>query len=376
MILLNIGTPINSYSGPTVLSSGQLTLDYSRLTLSGGVVGGIVPSASPVTLSGGTLAFNGYPAAPVSQTFVSTTVANFGSSLVVNLKSGQPVNVALSGITRNGGVLAFPNSGTFTTTNSNNAGGILGGYATYNGSDWAAVSGGTIGALASYNTNDYTAATNNVNVTSGTLVASSATVNSLRFNNGTAGSLALGSTLTLASGGILVTANVGSASLGINGSGALTASGTTASNTLADVVVNQFDTAAPFTIGAALTNSGSTAIGLTKGGPGVLILAGSNTFSGPTTVSGGTVQGSVAAGNFGNTSKITLNVGTNVVFLENGGSAGTAAFGVSGSGTLTKSGSQALTITGNIACGGLNVFNGGLTLGGNDSSGRSRAAGP
>ena len=96
------------------------------------------------------------------------------------------------------------------------------------------------------------------------------------------------------------------------------------------MVVNQFDTAAPFTIGAALTNSGSTAIGLTKGGPGVLILAGSNTFSGPTTVSGGILQGSVAAGNFGGTPSITLNYGTNVDFLENGGSAGTAAFGSAG----------------------------------------------
>ena len=359
---------VNSYGGPTVLSSGQLTLDYSRLTPVAGSVGGIVPPASPVTLSGGTLVFNGYPAAPVNQTFVSTTVANFGSSLVVNPNSGQPVNIALGGITRSGGVLMIPNSGTFTTTNSNSAG-ILGGYATYNGSDWAAVSGGAIGPLASYNTNDFSSGTNNVDVVSGgTPSPFVGTVNSLRFNSSTASSLTLPGGLTLASGGILVTAGVGTTSLGINGA-SLTASGTTASNTLADVVVNQFDTAAPFTIGAALTNSGSTAIGLTKGGPGLLILAGSNTFSGPTTVSGGMLQGSLGAGNFPVTTSIALNYGAGVDFVENGALAVTSTISVSGAGTLSKDGSQALTMTGSLPSGGLNVLNGTLNLIGNDAIG-------
>ena len=61
--------------------------------------------------------------------------------------------------------------------------------------------------------------------------------------------------------------------MGITG-GSLTASGGTATNTLADLVVNQFNTQTPFSIASAITNSGTTAIGLTKAGPGELILTG------------------------------------------------------------------------------------------------------
>ena len=273
--ILSTSANTNTYSGATTVSSGQLTLDYSGLTPSGGTVGGLIPD-SHLTLGGGTLAINGNPSAAVNDALLSTSVANFGSTVVVNLNGSHPVQVALGPITRSGGLLNIANlpaGGTLTTTSSN-TNGILGGYLTVNDTNWAAASGGTIGALAIYATNNYTAAGNNVDVTNGSLgpTGSATTVNSLRFNTPSAGNLALGgsSLLTLASGGILVTPNVGNNSLGISGGSLTSSSGTTAANSLADVAVIQANTSAPFTINSAITNNGGTAVGLTKGGAGTL----------------------------------------------------------------------------------------------------------
>ncbi|MGA2035853.1 MAG: autotransporter-associated beta strand repeat-containing protein, partial [Thermoguttaceae bacterium] len=103
IILSLTGANANSYSGGTTVAGGQLTLDYSLLTPSGGSVGNIVNPNSSLTLSAGTLNFNGNSSAAVNQAFGSTTVANFGSSLVVSPTNGQSVQVNLGSITRNGG---------------------------------------------------------------------------------------------------------------------------------------------------------------------------------------------------------------------------------------------------------------------------------
>ena len=81
-----------------------------------------------------------------------------------------------------------------------------------------------------------------------------------------------------------------SGTCGISGGALTSSSGTTAANSLADVVVIQGNTAAPFTISSPITDNGGTPVGLTKGGPGGLLLTGSNTFTGPISVSGGTLQ--------------------------------------------------------------------------------------
>ena len=161
---------------------------------------------------------------------------------------------------------------------------------------------------------------------------------------------------------MLVTPGVGSSTAGITG-GSLTASGGTG-DLGNDLVVNQFNTTTPFSIGASITNSGTTSIGLTKAGPGTLVLIGSNSYSGPTTVGAGTLQGSVGAGSFGNTSGIAVSSGANLVFAENSVSPVTAKFPITGAGTLTKTGSGTLTSSGGVPSGGLNVVGGTFNLGG------------
>ena len=84
-------------------------------------------------------------------------------------------------------------------------------------------------------------------------------------------------------------------------------------------------------------------MGLTKAGPGTLVLTGSNSFSGPITVSGGTLQGSAVAF----PTAITLagaNAGAaNVTFYQ--GVDASYASSINGTGSFTKAGANVLTLT-------------------------------
>src|SRR5262249_43677489 len=73
------------------------------------------------------------------------------------------------------------------------------------------------------------------------------------------------------------------------GSRTVTTSGTTATLTEAGVIAN------------------GTATGLTKAGPGTLALSGTNTYTGPTTIIGGTLQLSTDPGSINTSSGITVN---------------------------------------------------------------------
>ncbi|MGA2035854.1 MAG: autotransporter-associated beta strand repeat-containing protein, partial [Thermoguttaceae bacterium] len=143
-------------------------------------------------------------------------------------------------------------------------------------------------------------------------------------------------------------------SLAING-GTLTSA-----NTVSDVVVLQNNTAAAFTINAAIADNGGTPVGLTKGGPGTLILGGANKFTWPVTVSGGTLQADIAtfSGN------VAVNAGANLTCMETGSTSLFSTISVTGAGTLTKAGSQAVTAMG-VPSGGLSVLNGAYYLGSN-----------
>ena len=131
------------------------------------------------------------------------------------------------------------------------------------------------------------------------------------------------------------------------------------------MVVIQGNTAAPFTISSPITDNGSTPVGLTKGGPGALLLTGSNTFTGPISVSGGTLQmgtgqpgqDTLLNGNIANNGAVVLNMNANQTY---GGT-------ISGGGSLTKGGSGTLTLLNVSTYGGPTTINGGtlkLQLGG------------
>lgn len=121
------------------------------------------------------------------------------------------------------------------------------------------------------------------------------------------------------------------------------------------------DTAAALTVSGAVSDFGN-GHALTKAGAGTLTLTGVNTFSGPLTVSGGTL----AIGGAGQLNNGLY--GPNIVnngILSYGSSAGQTLNGIiSGTGSLTKSGGSTLTLNnGGTFTGGATISGGSLSIG-------------
>ncbi len=365
------GTAPSTYTGATTVNSGGLVLDFSGWTPTGGTIGNLVNSAFPLVLvNGGQLTVNGNANASttnVDQTFSGTTLGGLGTSSITGAAlGGEVVTLHLGTITRNApatmDVAAVANfSGSFQVqTNSPNINGILGGYITSGGTTWAARgAGGYIGPLANanYAVDDYSNPANNVDIQAGGTV-SFAAVNSLRFNTPTAAPLDLSGVFqnfVVNTGGILVTSNVGPNAMSIV-NGSITASGGTAANSGSDLVVIQNNTAAAMTIASQITNNGATAIGLTKAGPGLLIITNNaNNFTGPTAVTGGTLQASAETLPATN---LSVASGANVTFNES--SVQPWANSLTGGGSFTLTGNGALTISNsNFAYTGATTVSGG-----------------
>ena len=338
----------NTYSGPTTLSGGLLTLDFSQGT---SPTSNIVSGSSALILAGGNLSIVPNGGQTNSQTFASTTVNPGASTVSVG---GGVLNLAA--ITRNvGGTVDFSGAGTINTTGQPansillDTNGVA--YATVAGTDWAAVNGsGAIVPVGSYTPStaggSEFVAGNNIDVSSGVNtqlpLASGSTIASLRFNQG------LGNTIdvnggTLTTGGILVTPSDGGSSI-IDSLGGGSLQGPTAGS---DLVVIQ-NSSQPFTISANITRGG-----LTKSGSGALVLGGTNTYSGTTYVNGGMLQGPVAS--------LPTNIVTShnaTVTINDPSSSATFNNSISGNGSLTVN----MTSGGNLTLSGNNTYTGATNL--------------
>jgi autotransporter-associated beta strand protein len=230
---------------------------------------------------------------------------------------------------------------------------VNGGIAQIN-SATALTSGNSYGVVVNSTTDSGTAAfnLNNINHTIGTLTfggarAGANAINSVATGTGT---LTLGGNVTYDAtnhpGGATIAGKLG---LGANRT---------------FTVGDSSNTAAELSISAVVSGGG---FGITKSGTGTLVLSGTNTYTGATAISQGTLQlnanaPSAADGTLGNSATaVTLNdanTGANATGLLIGTSGVTVARAI----TVANSGTGTTTLGGNFATAGTSSFTGNVTL--------------
>ena len=348
----------NVYTGTTTVSRGTLKLDFAA---AGAPVINIinnVANSSALFLAHGTLSLTGKASTINTQRFNGLTLNPGASSIVMNADvTANPLLLNLGALTHNiGGTVDFTlptgvqdstNGAVTTTVNTN---GILGGYITVGGTDWAAnatnAAGGnivaysTVGAYTLSSAAGNTAANYlnlNIGVDSSQTPAAAITPYSLRFNTAGANTLTLTGTNVITAGGILVNGPVGSNLSTITG-------GTLQGANTKDLVIIQNNTGGGLTIGSIIANN-TGATGLAKSGAGALTLTGVNTYTGNTVLNGGTlnINNSSAIGNTA-VGALVINGGT----LDNasaGAIISTAAKAQNWNGDFTFTGTQSLNFT-------------------------------
>jgi autotransporter-associated beta strand protein len=379
----------------TISGSGAGTLTGSSYTLQSGTVSAILAGNGAVTkntagtvilsgsntftgsttISAGTLQVNTNNALGTAAS--GTTVAN-GAALklnAVNYSTAEPLTLNGTGIT-NGGALT--NSGTSTFAGSINVAtnatiGAGGGTLTLTGG--ISKSGTTLtisgGGTVNITTNGITGAAANSNVVfDGTTVvlsaASSYNGSTTIQNSGTfklGGNNLLPTTpqtgVTINTSGTFDLASFSGAVASLTGDNTATVRNSVIGGT-STLTVNPASGSTTFAGIIAGTNGGAQGnVALQKNGAGTLVLTGANTFSGATTVNGGTLSAAAPGGALASTSSLTINSGGTVLlgasnqinntatitlaggtFAKGNFSEGSASTPGMGALTLTASGSQ------------------------------------
>ncbi len=282
----------NDYVGNTQLQRGTLVLDFSA---SGAPVNNIIGfgvSNSPLVLSdigytGGTLSMLGADGASNEQSFRQTTINAGASAISVQSGAGGTAYLLLSNLVRNtGGVIDFalPSSGAIRTT-ALLTNGILGGYATVDGTHWATLVGQDVVANSSY-IEDFGAAViadlpasnyRLTNLSSGdaTLAAPTTTVYTLSMDDVTNRTIAVGAGNLLRlgrQGGILLAPGAGGLTIGSTPNDGFLTAGQTNHGPGELIFINNSTEA--ITVNSAIANNGTGMVSITKAGAGPAVFEG------------------------------------------------------------------------------------------------------
>jgi autotransporter-associated beta strand protein len=362
----------NSYTGGTIVANGTLALDFSTATTAAPVLA----TTGILTLAGGALDLR---SGSTQVQNVASTALNGGYSGVTQ-SAGTSI-LRMNGIAPGVGVLNFSEDNFASTTNVNNAAGILGGWAIAGGTTWAtqsaSVENGSNNFIVAY-TGVFTdvdrlggtitsAAVSNVRIVEaggGTEVTpfaagttdiatllQSANGGIVTYNPDTTDILRLG-----AAGGILVPSGAGALTIGTTaGDGKLTAGG--AANTAGTISLTN-NSANLVTINSIIENNGSGVVGF--GTAGNVLLKGVNTYTGNTGVGNGTLEiggaGKLGNGSYGG----LIQIGGGGTLKVNTSANQTLSGVISGIGGLVKDGAGTLTLsTVNTYTGGT-IVNGGI----------------
>ncbi len=354
----NTGTSIlsniNTYTGGTIFSGGRLgaSSDNNLGALSG-----------TLTFNGGTLLSTaGFTSSREVKLIGNGTIEVSGSPLIISgvvdgsgtLTKRGTGTLSLSGANTYSGGTSF-SGGTLSISSNNNLGNALG-TLTFNG--------GTLLSTAGFTSSREVRLTGNGTVAvrgspltlsgvingSGTLTKSDTGTLTLSGTNTYSGGTSFsGGTLSISSDSNL---GNGSGTLTFNGGTLLSTAGFTSSRNVLLTTNGTIEVSSdPVSFVGVVTGSGA----LTKTGNGMLVLAGANTYSGGTTVSGG-----ILGGNFISLQG-TINNNSSVIF--NQPTTGTYAGVMSGSGSLTKQNTGTLILSAANSYSGGTVVTGGVLQG-------------
>ena len=321
--------------------SGSLDNAGNTLTTSGSntvAISGNISGAGGLTKNGaGSLVLSG------ANTYTGATVISVGN-----------LSITGSGSLGTGGIYAanISNNGTFTlnTTAAQTLSGVVSGS----------------GALVKANTNTLTLSGSNTYSGPTTINAGTLNIN----NSGSGGtSSAIGTgTLTIA-GGTIDNTSSNTVTLSTNNTqnwnGDFTFTGTRDLNLGTGSVTMSASRAITVSAGNLTVGGiiGGPSLGLTKNGLGTLILSGSNTYTGATTINAGTLQ--IGAGSTTGSLSSSTAITNNGTLAINRSDAITISNTISGTGNLTKLGAGNLTLSGasaNTYTGTTTVSAGTLTL--------------
>jgi autotransporter-associated beta strand protein len=307
------------------------------------ILGGMTNATFNTTLLGPTAQYQGFNLYEKNGTSTWTLTGSTTATTPWTITQGTlqisadgQLGAATGGLTFNGGTLATTTSFTSSRTTTLNA---EGGTFDVAPTTMLTLIGdiGGIGALTKADT--------------GTLVLKSANTYS-GTTNVAAGTLQAGATTALSPNSAFNVAAV----LDLNGFsntiGSLSGTGIVTNNGTAPAILTAGNDNTSTTFSGTI-QGGTSVLGLTKIGTGTLTLTGANSYSGGTTISGGTLQ----LGNGGATGSIIGNVTDNGTLAFNRGGDKKSFVGmISGSGNLVKLGSDTLVLTAN------NTYSGGTTI--------------
>ncbi|HTQ30562.1 MAG TPA: autotransporter-associated beta strand repeat-containing protein, partial [Opitutaceae bacterium] len=359
----------NSYTGTTTVNGGTLNLSGTGVTVNGNLTvnsGAVAQTASSqintgstVTMNGGTYNLNGN-----AQTL---TALNGSSGATVTVGTGGNLTLSGSGTSTYAG--AFSGAGTITQSGTGELA-LTGSSAGFTGN--VALSQGIVNVSGSNNVLGTAAVavsgTGNFEVQGGLNLANNFTLSTSGASSGNgaieniSGNNTVSGTVTLAGNSRLQ-----------SDAGTLTLSNTVSLGSGANGYTLDVGGSGNTTISSIIQNGGTAAGSLTKDGTGTLTLSHANTFTGATSVTGGTLAAGAAnvlttTSGVSVSSGATLNLNNFNQTISNLNLSGALSYGATGGETLTLSGTNTLAGTMAGATGTLVVGSGAtLTLGANFS---------
>jgi len=376
--VLTLSGSSNSYTGGTTISGGTLQIADD---------GALGDASGGLTFDGGTLA--------TTATFASARAVTLTGSGTFAPDTGT--TLTLNGVISGSGSLTKTGAGTLVLSGTNTySGGTtvssgtlqVAADASLGGAGSLVLDGGTFASSA-----DMTSSRAVVLSASSTISPASATTLTLSGVMSGAGDLTKAGTGTLVlsgtntfTGATLVSAGTLSISGGAalsDAAGVTIATGATLSLGSSSETVGSLSGGGSLSLGSGRLTAGgddsdttfsgvaSGTGGLTKAGAGTLVLSGANTYTGGTTIAGGTLQ--IGAG--GTTGTVAGDISNDSALVFNRSNSITYADVISGTGSVTQAGSGILTLSGsNSFSGGLFISSGTVSVGDDGNMGATSGA--